>query len=125
MRDLKHLMDEATDHGPSHGIDLGAVLETGHRRVRRRRTGTVLAAAGLVAAVTAGTALGSALDDHAQDTPAEEPDASGRVLTLADAQFAREGEAYTVLSTQNTTNPGRDNPVAYREVLEDLSLIHI
>lgn len=123
MRDLKHLMDEATDQAPSHGVDLGTVLETGRRRVRRRRTGTVLGAAGLVAAVTAGAALGSALDGGERTAPADEPNPGGRVLTLADAQLARAGEEYTVLSTQNTTDPGRDNPVAYREVLEDGSVV--
>src|SRR5688572_11139943 len=103
VNDLRELLNETVASPPHDGLDVGAVLAGGRRRVRRRRLtavgGTALATAAIVG-------LGAvALDTGASDRAAAgvpQPDAP--TLRLADAERASEGTDYRVLMSHTNEN---------------------
>jgi hypothetical protein len=119
MRDLKSLMDEATESAPSEGVDVQRVLETGHRRVRRRRATGVFGAAVAVAVVAAGGSLLAGGDTGERVLPADRSEPIGPVAVLAEARRAVEGRDYSVLTTVTNENLDGENALFYRGVTPD------
>jgi hypothetical protein len=118
MRALKSLMDEATESAPSQGVDLQRVLETGQRRVRRRRATGVVGAAVAVAVVAVGSLLVEG-DTGERVLPADSTEPVGPVAVLADARRAVEGRDYSVLTTVTNENLDGENTLSYRAITQD------
>jgi len=119
VNELKELMRENVAAPPPDHLDLDALLEAGHRRVRGRRTALVggisLVAVGAVAAAVVGLGGGSSPKATADTRP--EPEAP--TIRLSDASPAVEGTDFQVLASHTNQNLDRANGQYFDGVTDD------
>jgi hypothetical protein len=119
VNDLRELLRSTVAAPPPDHLDLGAVLTTGRRRVRRRRitvlAGTAVATAAIVVAASLAALRGEPPDFAAAGVPM--PDAP--TIRLTDATPAAEGRDYRVLASHTNKNLNRDNGQYFDGVTDD------
>lgn len=125
MTDLQELLrDSVAAAAPPDHLDLDAVIGTGRRRVRRRRTaslgvGTVAAAALVTGAMSVGVG-----PERGDGGVADQSRWAGPVLELADARPAVQGKDYAVLASHTNDTLDRANGAIYVGVTTDGKLVY-
>jgi hypothetical protein len=110
VNDLRRLLHDSVTAPPADRMQLADVLDTGKRKVRRRR---VAALTGIAAAVVCVIGLagfvGGGMSPRPDDSSVADRsnDPIGRVLWLADAEAAVAGRDYDVLTTQTNEDLDR------------------
>lgn len=121
MRELEGLLREAAESRPASGLDIGDVLQSGRRRVRRRRTMAVAGAVVAVAVIAAGPTLLSGVGVGLSDrfAPAEKEEIVGPVVRPVDASPAVVGEDYDVLTSLTDSSPDPRSQRLFESVTPD------
>ena len=118
VNELRELLSANVAAPPHDGLDLGAVVAGGRRRVRRRRLGALGGSA--LAATAVATASFVLLNPSPPDlTAAGVPRPDAPTLRLADATPAVEGTDYRVLASYENENLNRDNGQYFDGVTDD------
>ncbi|WP_155992859.1 hypothetical protein [Nocardioides sp. URHA0020] len=119
MNDLKQLLRDNVSSPPGDGIDLGEVLASGRRRVRRRR-GVVGLGAVVAAATVAVVAVGlPGLGSDRAGPAAQRPRPDAPTIRLSDAQRASVGRDYEVLATYTNRDLDAANGQYFDGVTDD------
>ncbi|MBA2956010.1 hypothetical protein GON03_16855 [Nocardioides sp. MAH-18] len=121
VTELQELLRDTVASPPPDHLDVDAVIGTGRRRVRRRRT-TIAVGVGAVAvtALVAGLVsggVGPGVDDGA--VADHDKESTGPVLALADARPAVEGRDLEVLATHTNEDLDRGNGAIFAGVTDD------
>lgn len=116
LRDLLHDNAGAPDPAP---VDLGPVLRSGRRHVRRRRAAVLGGTALATAAIALGTYVAVPHADLAGVVGDRPPAPDAPTISLADAEQAVEGEDYRVLASYTNENLDRDNGEYFEGVTDD------
>jgi hypothetical protein len=120
VNDLRELLSETVASPPRDDLDVGTVLAGGRRRVRRRRSLTILGGTALAtAAVVVTGSLASPDAGSPQVAVAGVPRPDAPTLRLGDAQAALAGTDYRVLESHTNENLNRDNGQYFDGVTDD------
>ncbi|WP_109507999.1 hypothetical protein [Nocardioides speluncae] len=112
VNDLRRLLRDSVTAPPPDRMRMTDVLGTGKRKVRRRRTAALAGvAAAVIGIVGLAGLVGGGMSPRPDDSSVADRsnDPVGRVLRLDDAEAAKEGRDYDVLTTQTNAHLDQEN----------------